>query len=453
MRMPCRDRGSRGIRPDVRRLAWIALAGSLLLGSPAIAGDAEPDKSPVTPLHGILRGATMRMEPFFRWQPKPETPWGILGEIVGTTKEFEAIEVEVGADRMILTATERAAYEAYRIKRDVEKGEAQAADVKPDMTIVRLKNPFRDGVYATAIKQLGRTTVYVRGKSSKKDEAGLVRVLKAIAAGITTTADDVDGWIPSEVRTAWTKTPSADYVISDDGTLDAERKAAALKVVREAQGLVKRFLGVSYVTSSPPVVRVTANRDLFAHLAGSLYAREADAAYLPWVGELIVSPRAANKVDAPSIARAAATQAVHYALGTAEADPVRTGLERQAAYVAAGGEADPSAHSELGRALQRIKDKQAKTWYRLLMATTLVGFLSEDADERRMDAELAVGYLASPGASVGKASLAAWVAAVRKSGHPDAGAEAAVGAMDPSKSDAEYWAYWNARAEPPPKKK
>jgi hypothetical protein len=79
-----------------------------------------------------------------------------------------------------------------------------------------------------------------------------------------------------------------------------------------------------------------------------------------------------------------------------------------------------------------------------------VGFLSEDPELRALDAELAVVYLGQPGSSTGKASLAAWVQAFTKWGHPDAAAEAAVSGMDPAKSDAEYWAYWSGRTDPKP---
>ena len=55
----------------------------------------------------------------------------------------------------------------------------------------------------------------------------------------------------------------------------------------------------------------------------------------------------------------------------------------------------------------------------------------------------------SPGAAAAKASFAAWVAAFRKVGDTDAASEAAYGALDPTRSDTEYWAFWSAKADPP----
>ena len=40
---------------------------------------------------------------------------------------------------------------------------------------------------------------------------------------------------------------------------------------------------------------------------------------------------------------------------------------------------------------------------------------------------------------------------MKRTGHPDAASDAAYGPLDPQKSDAEYWAYWGPRADPPKK--
>src|SRR5262249_40608458 len=77
------------------------------------------------------------------------------------------------------------------------------------------------------------------------------------------------------------------------------------------------------------------------------------------------------------------------------------------------------------------------------------GWGRDDPDARGLEAELAVGYLVGSSGPMAKASLAGWVAAMRKWGHPDAGAEGAFTPMDPAKSDAEFWQYWSERADPP----
>ena len=52
----------------------------------------------------------------------------------------------------------------------IARGEMQAADVKADGAVVRLTSPFKDGVYACAVKQVGRTAVFVRGPASPESD-------------------------------------------------------------------------------------------------------------------------------------------------------------------------------------------------------------------------------------------------------------------------------------------
>ena len=220
--------------------------------------------------------------------------------------------------------------------------------------------------------------------------------------------------------------------------------------MRDAYAVVRKLVPGAATMPGPAVVRATRNRDLFAYVSGRRDVRSLDALYLPWAAELLVCPRK-DAVDAPQLAAEAASMALHHLLGCADAQPVLEGLRRQAAAAAAGAAAGAFTPADEARAYERVKARQSETWYRLMMRSTLANFLGEDADDRAVDAELAVGYLLSPGAAVGKASLAAWVAGMRKSGHPDAGSEGAVGAMDGAKSDAEYWAYWGPKADPPKK--
>src|SRR5947207_684381 len=137
--------------------ARLALLASLALVARAAAAEPERSGSPVAKLQGVLRGAILRMEPYFRFEPDERPTRGVLGKLRGTSREFEDITLEIGGDRTVLTAAQRAAYEAGRIRRVVERGEQQQADVKPDGSVVRLTNPFKDGVYACATKQVGRT--------------------------------------------------------------------------------------------------------------------------------------------------------------------------------------------------------------------------------------------------------------------------------------------------------
>lgn len=434
-----------------RRRPWPLLAVAALLLLPRPASGEPPEKAPEksVDLPGVLRGATLVPPGYFRWKGREEARFGLLGTLEGTTREFEQITVEVGADRTVLGALQRAGFEAYRIRRDVERGEPVEVDVKADGCVVRLKNPFRDGVYATAVRSVGRTVVWARAASEKRYEAALAKLVKAVVAGVQPPADDADGWLPREVKATWTRVPSPDLLLVHDGTPDAARIEAVLAAVRHGHAVVKRLLGAP-PPGSLPVVRVTTNRDLFAFVSGRRDLRDADAVHIPWAAELLVAPRGTT-VDAARIASEAAVQMLQHRLGAHGAEPLESGLARQAAAVATGAAPGDLLAEGAERGLARVRAKEAQTWYRLLMLPTLAGFLSESADDRALDAELAVVYLGQASPAAGKASLAAYVQAFAKWGHPDAAAEAAVGGMDPAKSDAEYWAFWSARADPPAK--
>ncbi len=432
------------------RLTILLALPVLALGSPRPAR-AEP--APLTPirLQGVGNGITLLPDPYFRWTPaKKEPRAGVMGTVAGPTREFENIELYVGADRRVLTAPVSAGYEAYRIKHEVEKGENQGADVKPELVVVRIKNPFRELVYATGLKQVGRTTVFVRGSTEKKNEAGLAKIVASIASTAKGVGDDIDGWLPPEVKSTWTHTPSGELMIVDDGTVDAAKIARIVKIVADAFSLAKRVVGSSSVATFPPVVRITGKHDLFEHLSGRRDLSGAQAYHLDIAAELLVSPKG-DDLDAPGIAAEAAKLAVHYLVGVADADPIRTGLSRMAA-AAATPEAVAGSLLASGAelALARARKKEAKTWYRLLMMGTLSGFLGEDADTRGADAELAVNYLVA-GTAIGKTSITGWVAGVKKWGHCDAGAEGGVAPIDLQKGDNEYWAFWTPRADPPKK--
>ena len=436
--------------PRTALLILLTLASPIAGRGPDAHAEPPPPQAPAVELQGIGRGILLRLEPNFRWKAKDEARSGVLGTLAGTTREFESIEIQLGADRAVLLAPQRSAYEAYGIQREVERGVSQVADVKPDLCLVRRRSLFGDSVVAVAVKQVGRTVVFARGDCGKKDEAGLVKLLKSVVGGASATGDDIDGWIPQEVKTAWTHTPASDLVVVEDGTVDAARRDEILKAVRVGHGAAKRLLSASWNTPFAPVVRITANRDLFAHLAARRDLRDADAAYVPYAAELLVSPRGPVP-DAARIAQEAAAQGMHYALGAADSEPVLSGIARQAAAQASGVAAGGLLPDDEERALARVKGKQAKSWYRLLMMPTLVHFLSEDPEDRALDAELAVVYLGSSAATVGRTGLTAWIAAFRKVGHPDAASEAAVAAMDPARCEPEYWAYWGPRADPPKK--
>ncbi len=431
------------MRSILLRLPLVVLALATVPGR--VRG--EPPPNPLVKLPGILQGATLVLEPYFRWTPAPKEPrHGVLGTVRGTSKEFEAIELEVGGDRRVLGAAQRAAYEAFRVKHDLERGEPQQADVKADLAVVRMKNPFRDAVHAIAVKALGRSVLFVRGSAARKEEAALVRLVQSIAASAKVAGDDVDGWIPPEVKATWTREAGPDLVVVDDGTLDPARKAEVVKGIRDAHGVAKRAIGGSFV--GVPVVRITANRDLFGYLAGR-DAKDADAVHLPWAAELLVCPHA--RYDAGELAAAAARQACQHLLGGAGGEPLSTGIARMAATLAGGAPVGTFTKADEAKAIERVKAHEARTWYRTLMLPTLVGYLDEDGEERAIDAELAVHYLVQPASAIGRQSLAGYVAAFRKVGHVDAAAEAGVGPIDGTKCDAEYWAYWGPRADPPKK--
>ena len=234
----------------MKRIRVASLAVLLALAASPTAVRAEPAPTIAVKLGGIARGITVLPEPFFRWTPAEKDPRaGVLGTVSGPTREFESIELEVGADRRVLTAAVRAGYEAYRIKHDVERGEPQTADVKAELAVVRIKNPFREAVYAAATKQVGRTTVFVRGSAEKKNEAALVKLLVSIAStakgpsAASGVPDDANGWLPPEVKASWTNTPSGELLVVDDGTVETPRKDEIVKTVRDAFALVKRVLG------------------------------------------------------------------------------------------------------------------------------------------------------------------------------------------------------------------
>jgi hypothetical protein len=428
-------------RPALRRAAPLAVLALVVAARPASSGGGRPETA-VAQLHGILSGCILRPEPYFRWQPNEKARAGVLGTVVGTTREFEEITLELGADRRVLTAPLRAAYEAARIKRDVERGVSQAAEVKADGAVVRIRGFANETVYASATKQIGRTVLFVRGQAEKKDEAGLVRLVRAFTGTVTCTVDDVDGWLPKEIKATWARQASADLIVVDDG-VDPAVRDAAVKAVRDAHAVVKRVVPGSYVTV--PVVRITKSRDMFGFLSGRKELRALDAAYEPAVAELIVSPRS-PMLDVAQVAGEAAAQALHHLLGGADAEPVLSGVRRVVAATASGAPGG-LAEADEARAIERAKTRAGKSWRGLLMLSTLSDFLGEDAEERALDAQLAVAYLLSPSASAGKASLSAWTAAFRKAPHPDAASEAGIAAMDATKADAEYWSYWSSRAD------
>lgn len=437
-------------RPIASNLvARLSLAGLVLFAR----GPARAEPAPTVPvrLGGVGNGITLLPDPYFKWTPAPKEPRaGVMGRVAGPTREFENIELEVGCDRRVLTGPIRAGYEAYRIRRDVERGEAQKADVKPELVVVRIQNAFREAVYVTGVKQLGRTSVFVRGTTEKRLESALVRVVASIATTARGPADEVNGWIPPEVKATWTSAPAGELLVVDDGTVDAAAKASVVRVVEAAFALTRRVVGGTNVASFAPVVRLTANRDLFTHLAGRRDLASASAFHLDVAAELLVCV-GSSPVDEANVAAEASKLALHHLTGVADAEPVRTGLARMAAAAAAPGAA-PGALLSSGAdaALARARKKEATSWFGFLMMGTLAGFLAQDAATRALDAELSVGYLAA-GGPIAKTSIAAWVAGLRKWGHVDAGAEAGVAPIDGVKADAEYWAYWTPRADPPKK--
>jgi hypothetical protein len=430
---------------NVVRLA--ALAFVVLSRAPAVS--AAPPGAPAA-LHGVLDGVVVPMDPYFQWKPS-EARAGILGVMEGVTREFENIAIEVGGDRTVFGAAQRLGYEAYRIRHEVEPGELQTTEVKGDLATVRMK--LKDVVYLCAAKQLGRTPLWVRASCEKKWEAALAKLLTGTVQRAKPAADDVDAWIPAEVKTAWTRKTEGDLLVVEDGAVGDPGRAAILEAVRGAGALVKQGLGGGWATPFPPVVRITGSRDLFSHLAGRRDLGDVDAVHLPAVGELLVCPRKRDEPDAATIAPAAASHALHHLLGAAGAEPLETGFSRRAAAAAEG--ADPGAllPRDQARAIERVKAKEAHTWMRMLKAPSVVRVFASPDPERAIDAELSAIWLSLSGGPLSKASLAAWVGAFKKTGHADAASEAGYGAVDAAKADAEFWAWWGPRADPPKKPK
>lgn len=434
------------------RASTSVLAAGLvsLLLAPARPAASEPAPR-VTMLHGILRGIGVSPDGFFEWKPDVEAFSGVIGKFEGSTKEFEDIPIEVGGDRALWSAAQRAAYEAQRVKHDVERGQDVKVDLKGDIAVARVRRFSGDTVYACAAKTLGRTVIYARGSCEGKKEAAIVRIVSSVVAMAKPREDDVNGWLPAEVKIAWTTATPADLVVVDDGRFPEGSREAALKAVREAHAFAKRTLGATFLTPFPPVVRLTGSDDLIVHLSGKGAAVDPDANYLPWAGELFVTGHGLH-VDPAAIARAATRQAIHHALGSVYAEPVTTGLSLLAEAAALGAPPGALLPRDEGRAYELVKAKKVRTWATILKATgTFVGWGKDDPDTRRLESELCLGYLVGSGGKFATASLAGWVAAMRKFGHPDAGAEGAYAPMDPAKSDAEFWQYWTERAEPPKK--
>lgn len=432
------------MRPSLVPAALLLALAAL----PSPPASAEP--SPVAHLTGIARGLSVAMDPFFQWKPS-ETRYGLIGTMQGVTREFENIGIEVVADRSVFLAPLRVAYEAYRIKTDVEPGEYQTSEVKSDLSVVRVK--MQDVAYVCAAKQVGRTALAFRAWGGLKYEAALVKLVSGVASRVKSAADDLDGWIPEEVKTPWTKAPDGDVLVVHDGAVPEATRAAIVKAVHDAHGVVKRGLSLSWTTPFPPVVRITASRDLLVHVSQRKDLGESDAVYLPWAGELLVSPRNSAEPDAHTIAPAAALQAVHHALGAVGAEPIQTGLVRQALALVEGAEPGALLPSEAERAIDRIKKKEATTWSRILRLPSVAKTFARPDPERAIDAELSTLFATLSSGPQAKASFSAWLPAFRKTGHPDAAAEAACAVMEPGKADEEFWSWWTTRLEPPKKLK
>ncbi len=418
----------------------VPLLVAALVLAPAPRAASEP--AAAVELQGIARGAVLLVDGFWKWRPT-EARIGVLGTFTAVSKEFEQKEIEVGADRSVFTAAVRVAFEADRAKRVLERGELCELDVKPTVSVARFK--MKGVVYACAAKQLGRTAVFARASADAKDEAGLVRLLSATVATARSTADDVDGWIPPEVKTAWNRAAGADLIAIDDGTLSEEAKAEVVRVAKEAHALVRRSIAGSPAAPFPPVVRMTANRDLFLHLAGR---REGpDALYVPAVGELLVGARSGTP-DPAAVTRAAVEQMLHHSLGASNSEPVLTGLTRYALAVAGGAQPGALFPDDEAAALERLKSKAARPWgWILTRMQSVANYLSTDREARAIDAELCVHYLLH-GGSQGKGSFPKWISGFRKFGHPDAAAEAAIPDLDVEASNAEFWNYWEERLAP-----
>jgi hypothetical protein len=433
----------------LRTFARRALALAVVVGLPAAApGGALASPAPVAELQGILRGTTIVLDPYFRWKPT-EAASGILGVAEGTTREFETIEVTIGADRSVFTAAQRVAFEADRVRRSEERGEPLNAEkdmpLAANLSIVRYK--AKDRVYACAAKQIGRTALYARGTATVKYEAALAKLVTSILANVRSTTDEIDGWVPPEVKTAWVREPAADLVVVHDGVVRPVVKDEVAKVVREAHGVVRRAISGSWAAPFPPVLRVVRERDLYVHLTGRRDAKDADAVYVPSRGEMFVVAKGDVPPDAP-VVKAAVEQALHHALGGANAQPISTGLARYALAVRGGAAPGALLPEGEAQALARAKSKEALTWGRILKLPSVVNFLGRDAETRVLDAEMAVDYLLHSGGAQAKPSLDKWATGFRKFGHPDAAAEAALRDMNVEASDAEYWKYWTDRTTP-----
>jgi hypothetical protein len=423
--------------------------GSLLLA--AAARPASPAPSPRTAvMHGVLRGTLVTPEGYWEWKPDVESFYDRLGTFSGTTREFEHLEVEFGGDRRVWSSAQRATYEAQHVRFDVERGKEVRVESKGDVAVAHVRGFAGETVYVCGSKAFGRTILFARTSGELKYQAALERVVQVILGTVKPPEDDVDSWLPAEVRTRWNRTPG-DLLVVDDGQYPDAAREAALKAVRDAHAFVKRMLGVSsFATTLPPVVRLTGANDLAVHVASKGAPVDQEANYVPWAGELLIAAHGTHP-DGAAIARAAARQAVHLCLGSAEAEPVATGLALLAEAAAIGAPAGSLLPRDEGAAYERVREKRVKTWATLMKLGRFMGWGDDDREARGLEAELAVGYLVGSGSPMAKASLAGWVAAMKKSGHPDAGAEGAFAPMDPAKSDAEFWAYWTDRAEGPKK--
>ena len=147
---------------------------------------ASPEPPPImAALDGVLRGTTLTPDGYFRWKSS-EAQWGVLGTFTGSTREFEEITVEVGGDRTVYSSGVRAAYEAQRVRLELERGQDVKVELKGDLSIVRVRKFSGDSVYVCATKQVGRGVVFVRGDRpvEPKKEAGLVKLVQATVATV-----------------------------------------------------------------------------------------------------------------------------------------------------------------------------------------------------------------------------------------------------------------------------
>ena len=433
------------------------LASALVAALPFLAPSPAAGETPLAVLlDGLLRGTVFSPDGVFKWTPTDQRS-GIVGSLTGTTREFEEKTVWVGADRTVLTAPMMLAAEGSRIRFEIERGTDTKVEIKGDLCIARTHRFSSDTTYMSAVKQVGRTSLFVRGtcepapKDRAREEAGLSRLLLSVVNTAKSTADEVDGWIPKEVKVEWTRTTSPDLLVIDDGKVESALVGEAMRIVRDAQGFVRRSLGVSAsVVAYPPVLRFTGSRDLFQHLANRKDIADQDAVHVPYTGEVLVSPRS-GKLDVRSVARAAARQAYHFAVGVADAEPLASGLSRLAEAVALGAPEGSLLPSDEGRAYELVQAKTVRSWASLLKFGGFERWAKEDPEVRGLEAELAAGYLAGSGGPQAKVSLAGWVAGLKKAAHVEGGALEAFRPVDPTKSDAEYWAYWKKRAEGPKK--